>query len=214
MLPLYEEKCSCCDQINLIPISLTYSKDISNYMNFETFMKLNSIFKYIQIYSVDYDLTKYDLCFIAYIAEKFNLKSFKKYLESIKYVFYGIEIIEDLYIELFSDSCESINRKINSYKIKKNFNEKTCIKDNLKIFSILIFIKHKFDYLKKKSKFDRCFIKVIKKYFEKAKLPCNKLKKLDLDNPFYRIGELLFYLNLNVTRNFKPEYEENIIICK
>ena len=214
MLPLYEEKCPCCDQMNLIPISLTYSKDISNYMNIETFMKLNSIFKYIQIYSVDYDLTKYDLCFIAYIAHKFNLKSFKKYLESIKYVFYGIEIIEDLYIELFSDSCESINRKINSYKIKKNFNEKTCIKDNLKIFSILIFIKHKFNYLKKKSKFDKCYTKVIKRYFEKARLPCKKLKKLDLDNPFYRIGELLFYLNLNVTRNFKPEYEENIISCK
>ena len=100
MLPLYEEKCPCCDQINLIPISLTYSKDISNYMNIETFMKLNSIFKYIQIYSVDYDLTEYDLCFIAYIAHKFNLKSFKKYLESIKYVFYGIEIIEDLTIKI------------------------------------------------------------------------------------------------------------------
>lgn len=214
MLPLFQGKCPCCDEIILSPISLIYSDEISENMSFNTFMKINSIFIYIQIYSLDYDLSDYDLCFIAYVSYKFDLINFKKYLESINYIFFDNELIGELYIELFSNHSEQFIEEVNSNKFKLNFFEKTCIKDNFKIFSILMFIRHKLNYLGEISKFDKCYTKVIKKYFRKAKLSLKKLKNLDINNSFYRIGEILFFLNLNVTRNFKPYNKENIKTCK
>ena len=198
----------------LSPISLIYSDEISENMSFNTFIKLNSIFIYIQIYSLEYDLSEFELCFIAYIANKFKLDNFKKHLEIIDFNFTGTELIGELYIELFSDHSEQFIKEVNSNKFIVNFFEKTCIKDNLKIFSILMFIRHKLNYLGEISKFDKCYTKVIKKYFKKAKLSLKKLKNLDVNNPFYRISEILFFLNLNVTRNFKPYNKENIKTCK
>lgn len=208
-LPQRKIKCPCCNDNILIPYELIYNEEIEKKININNFFKLFAVFTYIQIYCTYealsfYEMSDLELSFIAYMAHEFNFKEIKTYLQIINYEYKKEKnILNNLFQELLSPTPELnlffIEKK--HIKFHKNFLEKTCIKDNIKIYSILIFIRHKTVHQKKLLTFDQHFIKCMESYFLKTKIPMEKYRNSDHGSSFYHVGKLITLLNLNYFKN-------------
>lgn len=205
MLPLEKVKCPCCIDIIHIPIELIYTKNKCQnlVMNFLNFTIINTIFKYIQIYSIYHELSDFDLHVIDFVAVNFNLEEFKNYLKNVNFVKNDNLHLKKMFDELFNGHFDLFHGEKQFLPFKKNFFKSTCIKDNIKIYSILIYIRYKTYISNELLIFDKIYIKIIEKYFNTNNIRINKLRKLNKSDPYSHVGKLLYFLNLNVTENYR-----------
>lgn len=208
MLPLKTLKCPCCNGILHIPMGLKYIEkcdkkcDIFE-LDFLNFTIIKTIFKYIQIYSIYHELTDIDLHIIDCVATNFNLEIFKNYLKNNNFVNNNNEHVKKLFSELFFENVELFYGERKFLVFNKNFFKHTCLIDNIKIYSILIYLRHKTNIYGKLLTFDDVFIKIIQQYFITNNIPINKYRKCNINSPYSHVTELLFHLNLNVSENFR-----------
>lgn len=203
MLPIKTIKCPCCSDILHVPTKLPFIEKCDDFeLDYLNFTIIETIFKYIQIYSVHHDLTDIDLHIIDCVANNFNLKEFKKYLKDKNFVNNNNEHVKKLFSELFFEDFCLFYGERKFLNFHKKFFKYTCLKDNIKIYSILIYLRHKTNIYGKLLTFDDSYIKITQEYFFTNNIPIKKYRKCNINNPYFHVAELLFHLNLNVSENF------------